>query len=353
MNGGAHGAVNWRQYLRFLLAVAVGLGACVYAFIVILDPYQNVPFSPPWPRAPISQNQRFAYPAIARDARFDGLILGTSTARLIDPTALALPDGARIANLAMNSATAYEQQALHRIFVRHHPAMKYFVLGVDETWCSRAEQVERFTFRMFPQWMYDDDPYNDLLYLFNDKALENAVRMLELLVGAREPRYREDGYGDFTADFGLWDAATVRVRLYGDADDEVPDAAVEPDDEHPARRFPVQGGLAAMIDTTPRSARIVLLMPPLHARYIAARAADLAACKGRLVSLAKADRRVQVIDYMYVSNLTRDDRNYWDPVHFTRQLSSLVEIDLGRVLRGEAPVSPYVRSYGANPAPDP
>ena len=51
--------------------------------------------------------------------------------------------------------------------------------------------------------------------LFNDKALEDAVRMLEFVAGRREEKYRIDGYRDFTADFPPWDAERVASRLYG------------------------------------------------------------------------------------------------------------------------------------------
>ena len=56
-----------QQFLCWLLRTSAALGSALYAFILILDPYQDVPFSPPLPRAPISTNQRFSYAALARD----------------------------------------------------------------------------------------------------------------------------------------------------------------------------------------------------------------------------------------------------------------------------------------------
>ncbi|MGR8920175.1 MAG: hypothetical protein ACU85V_11175, partial [Gammaproteobacteria bacterium] len=88
---------DFRAYLRFLLGTAFAFALAVAAFILVLDPYQTVSFSPPLARAPVSQNQRFAYPAIARNPAFDGLIIGTSTARLLDPERVGEPLGARLA----------------------------------------------------------------------------------------------------------------------------------------------------------------------------------------------------------------------------------------------------------------
>ncbi|MGE0483632.1 MAG: hypothetical protein AB7Q81_05805 [Gammaproteobacteria bacterium] len=335
--------MDWLLYCRRLLLTALVLASVLYAFILILDPYQNVPFSPALDRAPIATNQRFSYPAIARDPAFDSVVIGTSTSRLIDPSALGAATGARFANLAMNSATAYEQRRIYDLFLRHHPSPRFLVLGVDETWCNRAAEMERYTFRDFPEWMYDASRWNDVAYLFNDKALEDAVRMAELLLGQREAKYRRDGYRDFTRDLPAWEARAVAARLHGGATDEIPPLAMAPARAHPGWTYPRLNELRALLDATATATRILLVMPPLHARYLAARAESLAECKGRLGAMASVRPNLSVLDYMAVSALTSDDRNYFDPVHFTRAVSAMVESDIGAVLRGAPPLSAYGR----------
>ena len=65
--------MSWDKFLRTAITSFTVLVAFVYALILLVDPYQNVPFSLPLERAPISTNQRFAYPALARDPRFDAV----------------------------------------------------------------------------------------------------------------------------------------------------------------------------------------------------------------------------------------------------------------------------------------
>ena len=101
--------MGWSRYLKFVLGSALMVAVVIYAFILVLDPYQNVPFSPALNRAPVSTNQRFSYPSIARDPGFDSVVIGTSTSRLLDPRLLGELTGASFAYLSMNSATAYEQ----------------------------------------------------------------------------------------------------------------------------------------------------------------------------------------------------------------------------------------------------
>lgn len=281
---------QWTRFIRTILLASAGFGGAIFAFILVLDPYQNVPFSPPLARAPISTNQRFAYPALARDPAFDSVVIGTSTSRLLDPERLNALLGARFANLAMNSATAHEQQRLMDLFVRHHPHIAYVVVGVDETWCNRQAVIDDFTFREFPQWMFDDNRWNDLLYLFNDKALENAVRMLELLTGHREPKYRNDGFRDFTLDFRTRDEQAVLTRLYGGAARGYPVAEVRATRLHPDWHYALVPQLVALARQAP-GARVVLLFPPLHARYIAAIAENMSECKARIADAVAGDRK--------------------------------------------------------------
>lgn len=335
--------MSWPHYLRCVLGAAGLLALALYAFILVLDPYQNVPFSPPLARAPVSTNQRYAYPALARDPAFDSAIIGTSTVRLLDPVSLHARTGARFVNLAMNSATAYEQERMHALFVRRHPQLRWLVLGIDEVWCDPAATARRYTFRDFPEWMYDDDRWNDLPYLFNDKALENAVRMLELLLGQRPPKYRNDGYRDFTLDFPEWQRGAVERRLYRGVPRPVADAPIHATAAARPARTGAQRGLARMLAVTPPAARVILLWPPLHAAYLEPRATRLAECKGAIAQLASAHAGVTMLDYMYVSPLTRDSANYWDTHHYTAAVARMIETDIAALADGRRPPSAYAR----------
>ena len=345
--------MNWRRYTRVLLSTAALLGVAAYGLILVLDPYQDVPFSPALPRAPISTNQRFSYPAIAREPRFDSAIVGTSTMRLLDPVKLDAQLGSRFVNLAMNSATAYEQSRLLEVFLRHHAQPRLIVLGNDGIWCNRKADVANYTFRAFPEWMYDDQPWNDLLYLFNDKALEDAVRMLELLQGRREAKYRPDGYRDFTRDFGAYQPRAVHKRLYKGWRAKDASSDTEPRASQPGWRYPLLARLQKLLAEVPAGTRVVLLYPPLHHYYLENMATNLRECKARSAALLSDLPNLLTLDYMQVSALTSSDDNFWDAVHTTRAIARLIETDIAAVVAGRAPPSGYavLRSAGRSTAP--
>ncbi|MBX9608583.1 MAG: hypothetical protein K2Y51_20355 [Gammaproteobacteria bacterium] len=337
--------MRFDTWLRVVLAGGGVLGVLIYAFILVIDPYQVVPFAPALPRAPISTNQRFSYPAIARSAAFDSAVIGTSTMRLIDPARLSAGSGARFANLAMNSATAYEQARMLELFMRHHPAARALVIGNDGTWCNRRPDVPQYTFRAFPEWMFDDDPWNDLLYLFNDKALEDAVRMAEYLAGRRGAKYRPDGYRDFTLDFGPRDPRAAHKRLFKARPRPAERGDAAPRLEHPNWRFPLLDRLAARINALPANTRVVLVYPPVHDHYLQTMAVSMGECKARAAGLLAGRHDLVTLDYMRPTALTRDEDNFWDAVHTTSDVARMLEEDIRAVWRGETPPSPHVVSW--------
>lgn len=333
----------WRRFVFFLIgAFAICSFAC-YGFILVMDPYQNVPFAPDLPRAPVSQNQRYAYPALARDPRFDSAIVGTSMVRLLKPERLNELLDARFVNLAMNSATAHEQVQMNALFLRHHPTPKVLVYALDDSWCRAVEQPERYTFRDFPEFMFDENRWNDLLYLFNDKALENAVRMLELVRGAREPKYGRDGYFDFTRDFGAYDLARTRQRIYGSATPPPPPPAValEPTPEDVPRMANLEL-LPSMLAAAPEGTRVVLLMPPMHIWHVQRNAAGYRECKRQALAVTAAHPDAVVLDYLLDGTVTRNDRHYWDSIHYDDPVAARIEQDIAEALAGRVRAAPNV-----------
>jgi hypothetical protein len=337
----------WKNFIRTFVITALAFGAVIFAMILVLDPYQNVPFSPALARAPVAGNQRFAYPALARDPQFDSVIVGTSTTRMLDPDKLDGLFASKFVNLSMNSATAYEESEILKLFLRNHDQPRQVIVGVDVSWCERREDLSRYTFRKFPQWMYDDNRWNDLAFLFNDKAVENAARMLELLLGRREPKYQANGYKRFVPDERDYDPAKARAKLYGREDYE-PDAdsviaEVIPTLAQPSWRFAAHALLPELLQEIPAETQKILVFVPYHQHWLAKAAPLYAECKGRLLEISHFYPNTHLIDFMFPSKITADDNNYWDSLHYSETLARKVEIMIAEAVRVQADRPGYYR----------
>ncbi len=335
----------WRRFVRRLLLAAVLASAALYGFIVILDPFDTLVLSPPFDRGPIASNQRYAFPALARKAAFDSVILGTSTSRSLDPAELDPLFDAHFVNLAMNSATAYEQWRLGTLFARHHPRAKVALIGLDIVWCQTGDALEKYTERSFPEWMYDDNPWNDYLEHFNLYALEQAGIELAVLLGLEPRRYGRDGYTPFLPDERDYDVARARTHLYPGGTPLPP--AVDPPIvldavEQDALNFPALSLLRELLAALPPASHKILYFAPYH---VSAQpppgsrgAAVWAACKNRVVTLAANAANARVVDFMIASPITTNDENYWDRLHYRAAVAHWLAASLRAAADGKADV---------------
>ena len=232
---------------------------------------------------------------------------------------------ARFANLSMNSATAYEQSELYKLFLRHHAQPKVIIYGIDVVWCTVQDSYEKFTFRPFPPWLYDEDPWNDLLYLFNFKAIEEAGQQFGFLTGLRARRYGADGYTDFLPPQSEYDLAKVQRVLYGADGPPPPDAPLPTGPEPSAEEiagwtYATHPLMRDMLAAAPDETMKVLLFVPYHISQIERipprSRAEWAECKRRLTAMAEAFPNTRVLDFMIPSEITRDDSRYWDQLHY-------------------------------------
>ena len=307
----------WRRFFRLTAgaaAIAVGI---VYAFVVLVDPFDTLPLSPPFDRVPVAGNQRFAYPSLARSPRFDSAIFGTSAIRLLRPETLNPLFGARFANLAMNDATVYEQSRLFGVFVHAHRAPKMVILGLDTRWCATGPQYERLTFRTFPEWMYQDNLWQGYREIFNLYAIQSAGQLFGVLTGFKAPDQGRDGYTSFVPPDRTYDAARALVHLR-DAGPNIPGGARVGD---PAGwEYPAMAALRDMLAALPRATQKALLFVPYNHRLLPEPGSPGALvwdeCRRRVIAEAKQAPHTTVADFMRISPITSRDDNYWDGVHY-------------------------------------
>jgi hypothetical protein len=321
----------WRGFVAagaVAFAFALALSA---TFILALDPYGRRAGPDRRPSPIMDINQRYMYPQLARSGLFDSAVFGTSTTRLLDPRGLSEALGGRFANLAINAGTPWEQLQLAELFLRHVPAPRTLILGLDAPWCDPAadEPDRRVTFRSFPPWLYDDDPINDLPHLINRKTAEIAGRVALNRLGWMPARIRSDGYEVFTPPEATYDVAKAREKLRSPFPG-MADASYGQGGERPAIRW-----LGDFIRRVPPSTRLTIIFPPVFAGQQPPEALD-AACKDAVLR-AVGKRPALVVDYRFRSGLTETETNFWDPLHYRLPIAAQIVDDLRRNIDATRP----------------
>ncbi len=327
--------VTWPQFARLFIAT-FGIGTVLaYVFVLLIDPYNVVPFSLPIERPIISINQRYMYPQVVRSGKFDSFVVGTSTSRLLDPEILNAEFHARFANLAMDSATAWEQKTMANYFFDQAGPPKAMIVGIDWVWCTPdADRVR--TWRIFPDFLYDNNRWNDYLYLLNSPTLEMAGRLVGYHLHLYPARSRYDGYEVFVPPESRYDLEKVRHGIYGDSPRVLPDPnlpAFQLDDAaRRALQFPALAWLDEILQRAGNNALKIIAFMPVHMASQPAPSteagAEEAECKARIVQIA-AKRGAKVIDWRYSSVLTREDSNYWDSLHSRVPIAQRLAHEMG------------------------
>jgi hypothetical protein len=323
---------RWRRCVAAFLFTFVGGLGFIYLFIVLIDPYDTIAFSLPIERKIVSISQRYMYPQIVRSRKFDSLIVGTSTSRLLDPDLLNKPFNARFANLAMNSMTAWEQKTMVEYFTRHAGTPKVLIVALDVVWCSAEADRVRVGPGGGADWLYDDNRWNDFLYLLNSATLEIAGRLVGHKLGLYPERIRFDGYEEFTPPESTYNAAKAFAYIWPDGrrraatsgEEELQTASRNPD-----IRLPALVWLDAVLASLPPQTVKILAYMPVHIAVQpvpgTATATMERECKARIAEIGRT-RNAKVIDWRIPSPVTREDTHYWDPLHYrvpiARQLAA-------------------------------
>jgi hypothetical protein len=342
--------LDWRRFFRLAAATAVSAVAIVYAFVVLVDPFDTLPLSPPVNRVPVATNARFAFPALARSDRFDSAVFGTSTSRLLRPVVLNAAFGTRFVNLAMNAATAYEQTRLMAVFRKAHPGAHQVLVGLDLAYCMPGLPELKFTPRPFPVWMYEGSRWGGYREMFNLYAVQEAGKEFGILIGIRRQVYGSDGYTDFLPPDSTYDPARVAMHLR-DAPEYVPPGARDGD----SGTWPYPGidRLAEELTALAGTTRKILFFVPYNQHLMPpSESADGSVwreCKLRAAALVRSVPNALAIDFMLPSPITSADDNYWDGVHYRIGIADRIAHDLAAASRGEA--SPdYQLLGGTGPA---
>ncbi len=204
---------QWKRFFRTLIITVSSLFAAGYLFILVVDPYGMLPLQFDFDRSPAGGDRRYWLPNMAKNSRFDSAIIGSSTIRLLNPDDLNLFLNGRFVNLGIEGASLFEQAAIFDVFLRNHPQPKTIIFGVDLAYFDPEHFGVVTKAEHFPEWMYDENPFNDLLP-YNWRTIQITMRQFKYITGIRPKKFRSDGYHDFTMG-RPYDIDRVRQDIYG------------------------------------------------------------------------------------------------------------------------------------------
>jgi hypothetical protein len=307
----------WREWLLTLLVVSLGGTACLYAAVVLLDPFATGRLTPAAHFDVTTEKRMFAHVGRVRNPAFDAAVIGNSRGFALETGRLSAASGRTFTHLTLEAAFADDQLRMARLFAAARAGRPALIVHVvdDATWCSPAKAATAYT---MPWWLYEGSNLPYLRNIFSADSLGAAFLRASIMLGFKPRHLRSDGYA-------LWlprNATELRQDMLRTPRPVNAAAADVP--------FPNLDDLARALQEF--DASVVLFMPPTFAGALPATGspaeARLAACKRRLAAIAGARPHTAFVDALADRESTRNPNNFIDATHYLDPVAIEVEVGI-------------------------
>lgn len=156
-------------FVLFFIAIA---GITVFNYVI--DPLQFYRSAPE--RAYYSGESRWQLPGLAKNYKFDGIILGTSMTQNFLPSKVNHAiNSKKTIKMSIDGSSTYEQKLIADLAFKSHNNIKNVLWGVD---FGSLNQDINYVENAFPRFLYDDNNINNIKYLFNITTTKESVRYI-------------------------------------------------------------------------------------------------------------------------------------------------------------------------------
>ena len=175
--------------LLTLSLLLLSIGGVIGA-VVLIDPFeiyhQATAFIPPITNG----TQNYANAGIAKSYEYDSVIIGSSMTENFRPSQMDSLLGGRFVKLCINSGSPFNhKQMMDLAFSTHDITRVLYGLDLEAlTYFYTTPKCE------MPEYLYDDDLFNDTAYWFNHSVLARYIPQCLKTLGQSDPDQRDTMY---------------------------------------------------------------------------------------------------------------------------------------------------------------
>lgn len=278
-------------------------------------------------------NERYMNDGIARHFDYDAVIIGTSMIHnfktsefdeLFDVDSVKLP----------YSGAGYKElgESVERILKRN-PDVKTVLWVMDFSNLVEDSDWERYS--DYPEYLYDDNIFNDTQYLFNKSVLYHGVlnNIISTIQGEASTTF--DEYSAFDSPTGA-DGIAFTVSEAGKVSVQQRKSTQE---ELLSVKETIQENIKTVVDSYPE-VQFYIVIPPYHESYIHMQASDGTVnvhfdAEKEALRILSTSPNVKLYCYMDMYDVVCNIDYYSDSVHYTKEINSeilrWITEDIGRI----------------------
>lgn len=327
---------QWGLLTLSLLLLSIG---GIIGSVVLIDPFeiyhQATAFIPPITNG----TQNYANAGIAKSYEYDSVIIGSSMTENFRPSQLDSLLGGRFVKLCINGGSPFNhRQMMELAFSTHDVRRVLYGLDVESlTYFYKTPKCE------MPEYLYDDDLFNDTAYWFNHSVLLRYIPQCLRTLGQTDPDQRDTMYmwGDLYA-YGK-EAALRELTITGEAVDQ----GEETDEPQLSQQslLNVEHNLLPFIEAHPETEFIVFFPPYSLARWVdfyqqGAMLYHLQQKEAAIRTLLPYDN-VRIYDFQAELDWVTELDNYIDTWHYGPWINDAI---VERVAAGENRITDWAQA---------
>lgn len=120
-------------------------------------------------------NQRSQNNGIVKQFDYEGLITGTSMTEMFKTSEASDLWGCEFIKVPYSGGTYKEMNGNIKTALSHNTDLRYVIRGIDMGYLRLDKDYMRDDLGSFPTYLYDDNPFNDVQYVFNRDVIFNRV----------------------------------------------------------------------------------------------------------------------------------------------------------------------------------
>ena len=301
-----------KRWCMLALGMLLGLLLGVIALVILVDPFEiyhrALFYNPPYD----SSTQMYSGAGVAKSYTYDSIIVGSSVTENCTPSVYDKALGGRFVKLSMNAGLSLDHAKMMDIAFRTHDVRRV-VYGLDLFAFSQYYNNQK---ARTPDYLYDDNPFNDVSYLLNKNVLISYIPQALAHIGKPDEDMCRDAmyYWEPPAMPG-----TKGLRAMVDLSGPMP-AQQDVSRGLEMAQLSYTHNLLPYIQAHPETT-FTFFFPPYSIYYWAGQAEqgmlDTAMAQRRLLSgLLLAEPNVELYDFHAHFDWVADDSLYYDLIHY-------------------------------------
>lgn len=317
---------------KFFFSVSAVMLFCIMVLVYIVDPYFHF-HKPIQGLAYLITNQRYVNDGIGRHFEYDAVITGNSMIENFMVSDFDYIFKKKSVKLPYSGGSYYEISTGLSRLIERNDKMNCVLWGLDFQYMDQEWNYKKY--RNYPEYLYDEDVFNDISYLLSKNAIAQTVRTIARTLQGLDITTMDE-YSSWQRENGK-----NKVLAYYNRPQEKKESGIETIERINYQQISenINKNLVSIVEKNPQIEFMFFIAPYSIVWWDQLNQNDLIECqmeKERLLleALLRYDN-VKIYCFFDQTEAICNLDNYADIIHYSEEINSMIlrwiEADIGRI----------------------